>query len=260
MVENDRNKVSDEGAGNRLYGDLAWTWPIISPVEDYLEETELFIRVIKGHAGIEIKSLLNLGCGGGHHDYYFKKSFGVTGVDLSEKMLGLAGKLNPEAVYRHGDIRTVRLNEGFDSVALLDAAAYLTTVEELRRVFVTAREHLKPGGVFLTIPELTVEKFKQNQIECTTRSQGEVEITFIENYYDPDPEDTSFEVTLVYLIRRQGRLQVETDFHLCGIFRLETWLELLKETGFEVRQMKFEHSIFKEGEHCPLLVCTKPSE
>jgi len=36
----------------RLYGDLAWTWPIISPVEDYIEETELFSKLIIEHSKI----------------------------------------------------------------------------------------------------------------------------------------------------------------------------------------------------------------
>ena len=59
----------------RLYGDLAWTWPIISPVEDYIEETELFSKLIKEHSTIEVNTLLHLGCGGGHNDYTFKKTF-----------------------------------------------------------------------------------------------------------------------------------------------------------------------------------------
>ena len=33
----------------RLYGYLAWMWPIISPVEDYIKETEYFIFC---HSGI----------------------------------------------------------------------------------------------------------------------------------------------------------------------------------------------------------------
>jgi SAM-dependent methyltransferase len=87
----------------RLYSDLAWTWPIISPVEDYIEETELFGKLIKEHSTIEVKTLLHLGCGGGHNDYTFKKHFKVTSVDISEDMLALAKKLNPEVNYQYGD-------------------------------------------------------------------------------------------------------------------------------------------------------------
>lgn len=31
----------------RLYNDLAWLWPIISPPEEYIEETEFFAKTVK---------------------------------------------------------------------------------------------------------------------------------------------------------------------------------------------------------------------
>jgi len=72
-------------------------------------------------------------------------------------------------------------------------------------------------------------KFKQNDSFVTTRSRGNVEITFIENYYDPEPVDTSYEATFIYLIRINGKLETYTDPHLCGVFKLETWFELLRK-------------------------------
>lgn len=242
----------------RLYGDLAWTWQIISPVEDYIEETKLFSKMIKEHSKIEVKTLLHLGCGGGHNDYTFKKYFKVTSVDISEDMLTLAKKLNPEVNYKYGDMRNIQLEEKFDAITILDSINYIKTVEDLQKTFITAYEHLKPGGVFLTFVEQIAGQFKQKNTTCSTHSQGDVEITFIENYYDPDPTDTNYEVTFIYLIRVGGKLEVHTDRHLCGIFKLETWLKFLKATGFEVKQVKFTHSTFTEGEFYPMLICIKP--
>ena len=252
-------KISSRKDERRLYGDLAWTWPIISPVEDYIEETELFSKLIKEHSRIEVKTLLHLGCGGGHNDYTFKKYFKVTSLDISEDMLGLAKKLNPEVNYKYGDMRTIRLEEKFDAVTILDSINYIKTVEDLQRTFITTYEHLKPGGVFLTFVEQITGQFKQNNTMYSTHSKGDVEITFVENDYDPDSNDTSYEATFIYLIRVGGKLEVRTDRHLCGIFKLETWLELLKTTGFEVKQVKFTHSTFTEGESYPMLICIKPS-
>jgi len=53
-------------------------------------------------------------------------------------------------------------------------------------------------------------------------------------------------------------LQIETDRHLSGIFGLETWLGLLREVGFEVRQMEFGDPR-PDGESYPMFVCIKPS-
>jgi len=241
----------------RLYRDLSWTWPIISPPKEYVEESETFCKAIKDHSKIEVRTVLHLGCGGGHNDNTFKKYFEVTGVDLSEAMLNIARKLNPEVKYSQGDMRTVRLGKKFDAVIIFDAINYMLTEDELKSAFLTAYEHLKPGGVFLTIPEDYPERFEQNKTECRVHSEGDVEIVFVENGYDPDVTDTVYEATFVYLIRQKGKLEVYTDRHVLGIFKLDTWRKLLKEVGFKVKELKFTHSTLKEGDFYPMYVCIK---
>jgi hypothetical protein len=59
------------------------------------------------------------------------------------------------------------------------------------------------------------------------------------------------------------KLEIHTDYHIIGLFKLETWLDLLKEVGLEVKQMKMEHSydrfILGEGEYSLLMfICSKP--
>lgn len=241
----------------RLYNDLAWIWHFISPPEEYIEETELFARTIKEHSKIETNTLLHLGCGGGGNDFTLKKYFQVTGVDKSESMLNLARKLNPEVTYHTGDMRSVRLGKLFDAVAILDSIDYNRTQEDINATYKSAFLHLKPGGVFLTGVEYNPDNFPQNKTTVQTKQKDGLEITFIENNYNPDPTDTSFEATFIFLVRKKGKLEIHTDHHLVGLFKLEVWLDLLKKTGFEVKQLKFEHSTFAEGEHLPMLVGIK---
>ncbi len=252
--------AKDTKDARRLYHDLSWIWPIVSPPEEYSEETEFFSRIIKEHAQIEVRTLLHLGCGGGRNDYTFKKYFDVTGVDLSEEMLRLARELNPEVSYHTGDMRSLRLRSTFDSVTAPDSLNYMKTEEDLQRTFLTAYEHLKPGGVFLTLAEESRERFKQNRTISSTHSQGDVQITFIENSFDPDPADTHFEMTFIYLVRKKRQLEIYTDSHLLGLFEIDIWHRLLSQAGFEVRQLKFEHSTFLEDEFLPMFVCLKPKE
>jgi SAM-dependent methyltransferase len=240
-----------------MYDDLAWTWPIISPPEDYIEESEHLTQVIREHAGADARSLLHLGCGGGHNDHTFNLHFNVTGVDLSSRMLELARRLNPEVMYHEGDMRSVRLRERFDAVALLDSVAYMLGEEDLRSAFETAFVHLRPGGVMVTYVEQTLEGFEQNRTTCTARVLGKTEIIFIENQYDPDPTDSMSESTFVYLIRESGNLKIETDRHLSGLFTLDVWHESLRAVGFEVRQVPFEDP--SQPTAIPLLVCTRPA-
>jgi len=236
----------------RLYADLSWLWPIISPPEDYIPEVAQFVRLIQQYTRRPVQTLLDLGCGGGHNDRWFKMYYQVTGVDLSKAMLSLARELNPEAIYLTGDMRSVRLEQTFDAVVIADSITYMLSEDDLQQAFTTAYEHLAPGGVFVTYAEENRENFEQNAIHTSNQSRGDLEVTLIENYYDPDPQDTTMEVIFIYLIRRAGELQVETDRHVLGLFSLETWGRLLRETGFEVEMVDFE------GEDIPLFVCVKP--
>ncbi len=217
----------------RLYHDLAWLFPIISPPEDYIEETKFYFQWIRQVSKIPVKTLLHLGCGAGHNDFSLKKYFDITGIDLSSFMLKLARGFNPEVNYRQGDMRNLRLGTQFDAVACFDAIDYLVNEKEIQSVMMTAWHHLKPGGVFFTLVEQLREKFVQNKTVCTTHQKDKIDVAFIENYYDPDPDDTAFEAVMVYMIRENGRLTVETDHHLCGLFDENTWNVLFEEMGFE---------------------------
>ena len=66
-----------------------------------------------------------------------------------------------------------------------------------------------------------------------------VEVVFIENYYDPDPTDDQYEATMVYLVRDKGRLRVETDHHLLGLFTLDVWRATLTEVGFTIQEVEY---------------------
>lgn len=242
----------------RLYHDLSWIWPIISLPEDYIEESEFFCHVIKEKAGIEARTLLHLGCGGGRNDFTFKKHFDVTGVDISDEMLRLARELNPGSVYIHGDMRSIRLGRTYDCVVALDSVNYMKTEEDLIDLFQTAHEHLNPGGVFLTVVEESRERFKQNRTISSTHSRDDMQITFIENSFDPDPADNHFEMTFIYLVREKGNFEIFTDSHIWGLFKMEKWHRLLKGAGYSVQELEFAHSTFLADEFLPMFVCLKP--
>jgi SAM-dependent methyltransferase len=240
-----------------LYGPLSWIWPIMSPPEDYVEEATLYLDYLKLFAEIPVKSLLDLGCGGGHNDWTLKKTVDVTGVDISKEMLALAKKLNPECRYLEGDMRTVQLEEIFDAVLLHDSVNYMLTPEDLKAAFRTCYEHLKPGGAMLTVIERTSERFKQHSVSHKTRSKGDIELTYIEHTYDPNPDDTTYESTFIYLIRKAGKLESHVDRHLCGIFPYSSWVQWLEEAGFKVHQRPFTHSTYVEGQWDPMLIGVK---
>jgi hypothetical protein len=151
-------------------------------------------------------------------------------------------------------MRTVNLEKTFDAVVIADSIDYMLNDADLRSAFQTAYLHLKPGGIFCTYAGVTRQTFRQNDTRVSTHTDGRVVITYIENRYDPNPEDTTYENTFVYLIRREGsqsQLEIETDRHLGGLFDLETWSRCLSDTGFEVHRTELGES------GAPFFVCRK---
>lgn len=245
----------------KAYSDLAWVDPIVSPPKDGIEETELYSKAIKENSKIEIKTLLHLACGAGINDYTFKKHFEVTGVDISESMISLARELNPEIEYIQGDIRAIELEEKFDAVAIPDSIDYMKTEEELKKAIVTANKHLNPGGVLLIVANLK-ETFKENNFVYTGKN-GDIEITIFENNYISRDNNSIYEATIIYLIRNEGRLETHTEIHTLGLFDKKTWLSLLKEEGFYIKETGEEHFydryILEDGKYSQhIFICEKP--
>jgi SAM-dependent methyltransferase len=158
-------------------------------------------------------------------------------------MLELARALNPECEFLRGDMRGFNLDRAFDAILMDDAVAYMANRGDLRSAFEAACRHLRPGGVMVVGPDHTKETFVQNRTVVTTAAgttkPAEVEVVFVENDYDPDPTDEHYEGTMLYLIREHGRLRVETDRHILGLFAFEVWRETLTEVGFHIHQENY---------------------
>ena len=125
--------------------------------KDYAEETNFIDKIIKKNAP-SAKTILNIGCGTGNHDFLLAKlGYCITGVDLSEDMLKVAnqnrnGKKNSidNPFFIKGDIRDIKLDKQFDVItALFHVVSYLPTNQDVSRAFKTVKEHLKPGGIFI---------------------------------------------------------------------------------------------------------------
>ncbi len=225
---------------NRMYGDLAWLWPLISPPENYAAEAEDWRRALRDKLGPGRHEILELGAGGGHNLSHLTGEFQATAVDLSEEMVKHSARLNPGVAHHVGDMRAVRLGRKFKAVIIHDAIDYMLTEADLRATFARAAAHLEPGGVFITSPDYFRETYRAPRVDSSTRSDGRTELTHIEFDYDPDPQDTTVESIMFYLIRQGGHLRIEHDRHVTGLFPLQTWLDLMAEAGFDVEQVGCE--------------------
>lgn len=237
----------------RLYTDLAQWWPVLSSPDDYATEAEFYRQCLVESADGPVRTVLELGSGGGNNASHLKAQFDLTLVDLVPGMLRVSRSLNPECEHIHGDMREVRLGRVFDAVFIHDAIAYMLTEADLARVFETAWVHLRPGGAALFCPDDVRETFEP-RTDHGGHDRMLRSMRYLEWTWDPDPADSTVTTDFAYLLRDKDGVRVEYDRHVTGLFPQATWLDLLRAQGFVVTRRR---SGVPE-ERCDVFACRRP--
>lgn len=169
-----------------IFGTYSRYYNLLYKDKDYEGEAEYVHNLIQKY-NPNAKSILNLGCGTGRHDFLLaEKGYEVNGVDMSEEMLAVANSQlstlnsNPSTLkFDQGDIRAIRLNRTFDVIiSLFHVISYQTTNEDLVATFTTVKAHLKLGGTFIfdcwygpavltDRPVVRVKRLEDEEIEVT---------------------------------------------------------------------------------------------
>jgi len=169
---------------------------------------------------------------------HFTRHFTTEAVDISPEMLEISKSLNPYTIHHLGDMRTIRLGRTFDVVTIHDAVNYMVTEEDLRAAIDTAQLHLDPGGLVLLAPDCLRDTFGGSRVVEWTRETDDSNVTFIEYVAQPSPEATTVESVFVFIINRDGEIQVEVDRHTSGLFPRTLWLDALNDAGLEAEYLQ----------------------
>jgi len=216
----------------KLYGELADWYHLLTAPEDYAEEAEFARKTLVDSGDQAIRTVLELGSGGGNNAYHLKSSFSMTLTDISNRMLDQSRKINPECEHIQGDMRTLRLGCEFDAVFVHDALTYMTTPEDLRQCMATALAHCRRDGLALFMPDYVRERFVSGVHHGGHDGNGR-SLRFFEWTFDPDPADHTYTVDFVIMLREgNSPVQVKHDHHVNGLFSREEWIGLLRSAGF----------------------------
>lgn len=233
----------------RLYRDLAEWYPLLTPVGDYAEEAAFYRGLFESHCRRPLRTLLDLGSGGGHNAFHLKATLQCTLVDLSPAMLDQSRRLNPECEHLAGDLRSVRIGRLFDCVLLHDAVSYMASRDDLARAVATAFAHTAPGGVALLQPDFVSETFEPGTETGGSEAGGRA-LRYLEWRWEPEPGGGTYLTDMAYLLRDEtGSVEVVHDRHVMGLFPRAVWLGLLAEAGFEPRAVAFEHGSYSHTGH-----------
>ena len=226
----------------RIYGELAPWFHLLTHPSEYAEEAAYYTQVIDAVSDGRARTLLELGSGGGNNASHMKARFDCTLTDLSEEMLELSRTINPECEHVQGDMRTLRLGRTFDAVFVHDAVMYMTTEADLRSVIETAAVHAAPGGVVLLVPDTIRETFAPGVDQGGHDDDDGRALRYLEWTYDPDPDDTTFEVDFAVVLHEpNAATRVVHDHHTHGLFPRETWLRLLSAAGLDFVEVDVKH-------------------
>lgn len=225
----------------KLYRELAEWWPWMSPHTDYEEEAGLFLEIIQRYHP-HVREALELGSGGGSNAFYLKQHFSMTLTDLSEDMLKVSRRLNPDCLHLLGDMRTIDVGRDFDLVFIHDAISHITDKADLLSIMKNAKMHLKPDGLLFIMPDQYKETFEPRTSHGGIDQDGRG-MRYMEWSFDRNPSDGVTETEYAYLMRdRDGQITREYDSAITGLFSKVEWQELLAESGFKAHFEQVEFS------------------
>jgi SAM-dependent methyltransferase len=125
--------------------------------KSYTGECDLIEAAVRKYGGARPRTVLDVGCGtGGHALELARRGFSMTGVDLSDHMLGLArGKsaalpAAQQPKWLQGDARYFVAGGPFDMAIMMFAViGYLTANDDVLQGLTNIRRHLPAGALFL---------------------------------------------------------------------------------------------------------------
>ena len=207
--------------------------------KDYKSEVNYVESQILKHSDFQAKSILDVGCGTGKHAKLFaEKSYQVTGIDLSDKMIKEAKKLENENLnFKVANATDFKLNTQIDSiVSLFHVASYQTSNEKLSSYFLNIYSHLKENGLFifdfwygpavlLELPDVRVKRLKNESLKITRIAEPVI-----------NTEKNMVDVNYELLLEDKNDKSIEKihETHSMRYFFVPELEYILKSTGFEI--------------------------
>lgn len=138
----------------KIFDAYAEYYDLLYADKNYETEVNYIDSLIKHYLkDFRVKTkLLDIGCGTGKHaSLLAKKSFCVTGVDISEKMINKAKKLEYEQLkFYQMDGKSFNLNLKFDVIiSLFHVTSYQNTNEDILKYFLNVSNHIQDNGIFI---------------------------------------------------------------------------------------------------------------
>lgn len=224
---------------NTVFKDYSRYYNVLYKEKDYQGEVNYIDALIRKYADGPVQTIIDLGCGTGKHDRFLaEKGYQITGVDLSEDMLAIARQSGiAGAGFYQGDIRSVRLDKKFDVVlSLFHVISYQLSGQDLQQAFNTAKEHLKPGGIFIFDfwygPGVITDKPTQRKKEAEDDTLKITRYTTPVMHPNDNIVDVQFDVDI--MDKKTGQSFQLKEIHRMRYLFMPELRQLLDNAGFSI--------------------------
>lgn len=215
-----------------LYRELAKYYDKIYHWKDYTIETEKIKELIKQFKTTSGNSLLEVGCGTGHHIQHLQDTYQCTGVDLNEEILLVAREKHPNTEFIQANMVNMDLGRSFDVITcLFSSIGYVKTYSNLEKTLNGFSRHLFSGGVAIIEPWFTKDVYSVGRPSITVYEDDDLKIARVSV---SEIADIVSVMDMHYLIAERGKkVKHYVDRHELGLFEVDKTLEIMKGAGFD---------------------------
>jgi SAM-dependent methyltransferase len=235
---------------NSIYSGFALVYDLFMDNVPYDEWTEYLMGLLQEH-NVNEGLVLELGCGTGNITRRLAtKGYDMIGIDNSEEMLEIARDVEYEGclgdedsslsdcssiLYLQQDMRDFELYGTVAAVvSICDSMNYITSEEELLKVFRLVNNYLDENGVFIF--DMNTEYKYRCILSDNIIAENREDCSFIwENYYHEDKMLNEYDITM-FVKLEDGEEQLFERFqetHYQKAYTCEHIIQLLEKAGME---------------------------
>ena len=236
-----------------IYSSVAGYYDSINDGIDYGAWADFIDKIIKKHAKVDTRLVLDLACGTGKMTFALRdRGFDMTGVDVSPEMLAEASDICRregigDILWLCQDMTDFELYGTVDAaVCALDGINHLTKIDDVRRTLSLVHNYLVPDGLFI-FDLNTPYKFENIYGANDYILEDDGVLVAWRNSYNKKTKLCRFDVT-TFTETADGRYEREDSSSTERCYPLRSIKKLLAEAGFE---LLFISSGYNEDEPAP---------
>lgn len=197
----------------------------------------LFTEKVLESSHKQVNRIADLGCGTGEITTLLaNKGYSLTGIDNSAEMLSLAEqkafKQNLNIHWLKQDLRSLDGLNHFDAaISFCDVINYITTLEDVKRVFQNVWNLLNNGGLFLF--DVHSIAHVENNMVNNTFAEVTDKTSYIWFCNEGDVEGEMYH-DLTFFTLNNNHYSRFDETHFQKVYSTDVYKQLLKENGFKI--------------------------